>query len=235
MATKPYHAIPIQDCGQPLAPIPLDRFAAELPPPYERLGADYGGKSPFYLRQGVLTALITAQEQLQQDYPQYRIQIFDAYRPIAVQQFMVDYSFHLALESQGLSRETLTADQESAIWQQVYTIWALPSDNPLTPPPHSTGEAVDMTIVDERGQPLDMGGAIDEMSLRSQPNHYLHDPQGQTYQQRRDLLNKIMSFAGFVRHPGEWWHFSLGDQMWALHQRQQGIDPFAIAIYGRVD
>jgi D-alanyl-D-alanine dipeptidase len=42
-----------------------------------------------------------------------------------------------------------------------------------------------------------------------------------------------MTSAGFARHSGEWWHFSLGDQMWALHQRQQNIDPDAIARYGR--
>jgi D-alanyl-D-alanine dipeptidase len=241
MPAKPYQSIPIQDCGEPLVPIPLDRFAAEQPHPYERLGANYAGKSPFCLRKRVLDALIAAQDKLQhidaQIDAQIRLLIFDAYRPIAVQQFMVDYSFAIAVQAQGLTPETLTPAQKQAIWEQVYQIWALPSDNPHTPPPHSTGAAIDLTLIDKQGQPLEMGGAIDEMSLRSQPHYYLDfpDPRAALYHQRRELLNQIMQSAGFVRHPGEWWHFSLGDQMWALQQRQQDIDPLAIAIYGRVD
>lgn len=237
MPSKPYHSIPIQDCGEPLVPIAPDCFALEQPHPYERLGASYGDQSPFALRQGVLKALLTAQDTLQQIDPHLRLQIFDAYRPLAVQQFMVDYSFAIAIQAQGLTPETLTPLQEQAIWEEVYTIWALPSDNPLTPPPHSTGAALDLTLVDGQGQPVDMGGEIDEMSLRSQPNHYRasSDPQAKRYHQNRELLNQVMTAAGFVRHPGEWWHFSLGDQMWAIHQRQQGRDPTAIAIYGRVE
>ncbi|MDJ0538955.1 MAG: M15 family metallopeptidase, partial [Microcystis sp. M53603_WE2] len=40
---------------------------------------------------------------------------------------------------------------------------------------------------------------------------------------------KVMEEAGFSRHKGEWWHFSLGDQMWAW-----SLDR-AYAIYGRVE
>jgi D-alanyl-D-alanine dipeptidase len=74
-----------------------------------------------------------------------------------------------------------------------------------------------------------MGGEIDEMSERSQPNYYVHslDITEQTYHQKRQLLNEIMINAGFSRHQGEWWHFSLGDQMWAWETKQ------AIAYYGR--
>lgn len=237
MPTKPYQVIPIQDCGEPLVPIPPEKFFREQPPPYERLGANYGGTSPFALRQGVLAALHLAQENLQQIDPQLHLHIFDAYRPIAVQQFMVDYSFAIAVQAQGLSRAALSPEQADRIWEEVYRIWALPSDNPFTPPPHSTGAAIDLTLADEFGQPLDMGGEIDEMSVRSQPTYYRDstEPAAQLYNQRRERLHQAMAAAGFVRHPGEWWHFSLGDQMWAWQQRQQGIDPFAIAIYGRID
>jgi D-alanyl-D-alanine dipeptidase len=237
MLTKPYHAISIQDCGEPLVPIPRDRLSLADPHPYQKLGADYGQASPFYLRKSVLEALITAQDRLERLYPHYRLQIFDAFRPVAVQQFMVDYSFAITLQAQELTPATLTAAQEATLWQKVYQIWAVPSDNPLTPPPHSTGAAIDLTIVDGSGQPLAMGGEIDEMSERSQPHYYQSssDPRASQYQHHRELLNQIMTDADFVRHPGEWWHFSLGDQMWALYQRQRGIHPNAIARYGRVD
>lgn len=233
---KPYQTLPIQECGEPLVAIPLEYFQVVSPHPYVKLGADYAGKSPYFLREGVLNALVKAQKYLQQDYPGWQIQIFDAYRPLAVQQFMVDYTFASVLKTQKLKPENLSPQQTEKIWQQVYKLWAIPSDNPLTPPPHSTGAAVDITLVDHTGKVIDMGGEIDELSSRSHPNYYAnsHHPLAKKYHQYRELLNRITNAAGFLRHPGEWWHFSFGDQMWAWQYNQQYPTHPVIARYGRV-
>ena len=37
-----------------------------------------------------------------------------------------------------------------------------------------------------------------------------------TCRANRDLLCKVMGFAGFTQLPTEWWHFSYGDQIWAI-------------------
>jgi zinc D-Ala-D-Ala dipeptidase len=237
MAIKPYYGIPIQECGEPLISIPLDRFAVESPHPYVKLGANYKGRSPYCLRQGVLAALVKAQHLLQQDYSGWKIKIFDAYRPVEIQQFMVDYTFGELLQQKGLIAENLSDQQRQQLLEEVYQIWAVPNDNPATPPPHSTGAAVDITLVDATGQTLDMGGEIDEFSARSHPNYYANsnNEKGQTYHARRQLLYKIMQEAGFCRHPGEWWHFSLGDQMWAWQKNQEDVNTFLTARYGRVD
>jgi D-alanyl-D-alanine dipeptidase len=228
---KPYQKIPIRECGEPLVSIPADKFVIPSPHAYEKLGANYRGKSPYFLRQGVLNALIFAQNRLQVAQPGWQILIFDAYRPIEVQQFMVDYTFHTVLQTRGLEKEKLSEAESQAILREVYTIWAIPSDNPATPPPHSTGAAIDITLVDERGKEIDMGGEIDEMSERSLPDYYIEakSPLEQSYHQKRSLLAKVMNEAGFSRHKGEWWHFSLGDQMcaWSLDR--------AYAIYGRIE
>ncbi|ACK65451.1 peptidase M15D vanX D-ala-D-ala dipeptidase [Rippkaea orientalis PCC 8801] len=230
MMMKPYHNIPIEDCHEPLVAIPLEKFAVESPHPYQKLGANYNNKSPYYLRQGVLNALLKAQTDLEQEYPGWKIQIFDAYRPVEVQQFMVDYTFDLVIKKQGLNRGQLSSEQEKTLWEKVYQIWAIPSKNPATPPPHSTGAAIDITLVDETGKIINMGGEIDELSPRSHPNYYVNstDKIECLYHQQREILNKIMTKAGFSRHPGEWWHFSLGDQMWALQMNQK------TAFYGRI-
>lgn len=227
---KPYQIIPIEDCGDPLIPIPLEQFSIETPHPYQKLGASYQEKSPYHLRSQVLKALTQAQYYLQQQQPQWKIHIFDAYRPVAVQQFMVDHTFKSLLQKQGLTLEKLSQPQKETLWQQVYQIWAVPSDDFATPPPHSTGAAIDITLRDEHRKLLDMGGMIDELSERSQPNYYANSSNKleQVYHQRRELLNQIMAESGFLRHPGEWWHFSLGDQMWAWQSQK------AIAYYGRV-
>lgn len=231
---KPYQQVAIAECDEPLVAIPLELFAVESPHPYQRLGATYGKRSPYYLRESVLNSLIQAQNQLQQKYPGWRIQIFDAYRPVEVQQFMVEYTFAEVIQSQGLNLAELSETQRLDIWDAVYKIWAVPSFDPRTPPPHSTGAAVDITLVDNTGKTINMGSAIDELSARSQPNYYANstEPVEQQYHLSRQLLWEIMRAAGFQRHPGEWWHFSLGDQMWAWLTNQENSNNSAVAQYG---
>lgn len=233
---KPYQSILIHECGEPLVPIPLELFAVEQPHTYVKLKAPYGTRSPYYLRQSVLECLIAAQNQLQQHQPAWKIQIFDAYRPIAVQQFMVDYTFSEIVQAQGLSPESLTTDQRQALLEQVYEFWAVPSFDPATPPPHSTGAAVDVTLVDERGNPVDMGSPIDELSPHSYPSHFAMSqvPVEQQFQQNRQLLCNVMVAAGFQQHVNEWWHFSRGDQMWAWLMNQTKPSETLFARYGSV-
>jgi D-alanyl-D-alanine dipeptidase len=229
---RPYHHIQIIESGEPLVKIPLELFAVETPHPYAKLGANYGEHSPYFLRQSVVENLIAAQNYLQLLYPDWRIQIFDAYRPVAVQQFMVDYSFNQAVQERGLIAAELSPQQREEIWQVVYEIWALPSLDMKTPPPHSTGAAVDITLVDDGGKIVDMGSPIDEMSERSHPDYYAHSHQ--QYHAHRQLLCDVMLKAGFHRNPREWWHFSFGDQMWAwLHHQVNPSHPVT-AIYGRL-
>lgn len=71
--------------------------------------------------------------------------------------------------------------------------------------PHCTGIAVDLTLCDESGAPLDMGTEFDFFSPRSWVN-----AKGLTEQQRsnRDLLRRVMGEAGFTPYSNEWWHFN---------------------------
>jgi len=233
---KPYQQIPILECEELLVPIPLELFAVESPHPYQRLGANYGERSPYHLRQSVLNSLLQAQAQLQNYHPNWRIQIFDAYRPVAVQQFMVDYTFSQVVQAQGLTLSKLLENQRQVIWEQVYQIWAVPSLDSATPPPHSTGAAVDITLVDSTGQIVNMGSAIDELSARSHPDFFANSAEAleRQYHHHRQLLWDVMRSSGFQRHPGEWWHFCLGDQMWAWLSHQKEPTKPVVARYGRI-
>ncbi|MDF5706317.1 MAG: M15 family metallopeptidase [Nostoc sp. S4] len=233
---RPYHQIPIFECGEQMMEIPLKLFAVESPHPYEKLGAPYGKHSPYYLRQSVIKNLIQAQNYLELLRPNWRIQIFDGYRPIAVQQFMVDYSFAQAVQERGLIEVELSPNQRQEIWQAVYEIWAAPSLDEKTPPPHSTGGAVDVTLVDDSGEILNMGSPIDEMSERSHPDYYANSnyPEAQKYHAHRQILRDVMLKAGFQRNPREWWHFSFGDQMWAWLNNQSNPASPVSARYGRL-
>lgn len=233
---KPYQQIPIQECEERLIAIPLNNFAVELPHPYVKLGAEYGDNSPYCLRQGVIEALLEAQFLLEKRFPKWKIKIYDAYRPVGVQQFMVNHTYNSLLNDLNLKEQQLSPQKRQKLWSKVYQMWAAPSLDVTMPPPHSTGAAVDVTIVNNLGEDLDMGGEIDDLHERSHPDYYIsdRDDDNQQYQFNRQLLHRVMTNAGFVRHPGEWWHFSLGDQMWAWLHNQDNPEQKAVARYGRI-
>jgi len=234
MGTRPWHPIPIVDCGDPLQALPAELLRLE-PHPYASAGAPYGaGQSPFQLRRGVLRRLLQAQAELQRRNPSCRLAIFDGWRPVAVQAFMVQRTVHEQCRAAGVDPEQ-PSQQRLQIEAEVGRFWAPPSPDPATPPPHSTGAAVDLTLADAAGRPLDMGGEIDAIGALSEPDHHAAaaaaDPTSQAalWHQRRCLLAEVMGLAGFAQHPNEWWHFSYGDQLWAWLQQQPR------AIYGRVE
>lgn len=236
MVAKPYQRIPIQDCGESLVPIPLEQFAVVDPHPYAVLGAPYGERSPYYVRAGVLQALFQAQAHLQEQHPGWRIQIFDAYRPIPVQQFMVDYTYKQLLHTWQREHPSNTSPPKADLLAQVYQFWAAPSPDLATPPPHSTGAAIDITLVNDQQQVVDMGSAIDEISERSYPNYFAERLGGEQFDCDRTTLASAMQSAGFRQHPNEWWHFSLGDQMWAwLETTDNAAAASGVAYYGRAD
>ena len=228
---KPYRSLPIVECGEPLVPISPDDFLLTDPPPYVAFGADYGDASPWMLRSGVLEGLYDAQRFLTERHAGWRIKLFDAYRPNAVQSFMVRHEF-LQL-SGGREPDTVPEPERSALWERTYRIWAEPSDDAATPPPHSTGAALDLTLVDESGDEVPMGSPIDENSDRSNPNYFFG--RDAFFHANRELLSAVMVAAGFRRHPFEWWHFSIGDQMWVWQTRLEIPASQVVACYGRAD
>lgn len=232
MALRPWSPIPIVDGDEPLVPLPPLLFRLE-PHPYASLGAPYGENvCPFRLRQGVVQRLLDAQALLQQQQPTWRLAIFDAWRPVAVQRFMLAHATAQLCRERGVDPESSGPDWE-AVREEVGCFWAPPSEDPATPPPHSTGAAVDLSLANNLGALLEMGGAIDAIGPISHPLHHAQaaaaDPRGEaaSWHRRRLLLAEVMQQAGFAQHPQEWWHFSYGDQLWAWRTGH------AQAIYGR--
>lgn len=246
-ASKPYFQVPIVESGETLLPIPHNHFAFETPHPYEVLGAPYDHASPYFLREGVLLALQEAQTHLQQNQPHWQIMIFDAYRPIAVQAFMVNFTYTQVLQEKGWQANAVSSSQQDQAWQEVYELWAPPNLDPKMPPPHSTGAAVDITLFDSHIQEtVFMGSEIDELSARSHPHYFAKlasSPRtppaekqlAQQADQNRTILYEAMRKAGFQRHPKEWWHFCLGDQMWAWLTQQEQPYLSLMARYGRIE
>jgi D-alanyl-D-alanine dipeptidase len=144
----------------------------------------------------VIERLLLAQAHLQRQAADWRLAIFDGWRPLAVQRFMVEHTIAELCAARQLDRHQPAAasacaaastdagallehsadlDHSAAIEQVIADVgrfWATPSDDPATPPPHSTGAAVDLSLADAAGQPLAMGSPIDAIGAVSEPNHF---------------------------------------------------------------
>lgn len=228
--------IPIDGRDETLTEIDHPDLAFFDPHPYLAAGAPYGSATPFVLRSGAAQRLAQAQQKLAGLQPGLRLKIFDGYRPLVVQSYMVEHTFAGIAAAAGLERSAMSDEQVEAAYQQVFQLFARPNPDPQAPPPHSTGGAVDLTIVDENGEPLDMGSEIDAMPPLSLPHHYYGkaDSYSRRVQANRELLRTVMVSSGFERLPREWWHFSYGDQGWALIRSIKDRREIP-AIYGRID
>ena len=230
---RPWNNIKLNECNEPLISIPksIFRFTQH---PYMSLGAPYStGADPWVLRRSVLKRLIRAQQYLSDINPQLQLALFDAWRPISVQKFMFNYTIQETCKSKGVDINDLSVNEGiNDVIEEVGRFWAKPSSDPLTPPPHSTGAAIDLTLADMTCKPLDLGGEIDSIGPESSPDFYKKDSFKMPYSKhhvfhdRRSLLFSVMEKAGFVQHPNEWWHFSYGDQLWSWLTRKGN------AIYG---
>ncbi len=109
----------------------------------------------------------------------FRLKIFDAYRPQQAQE---------------------------ALWDVV------PDPRYVADPAigsnHTRGVALDLTLLDARGQELDMGTPVDTMTPAS---HHFYPAHSAAVMLNRMHLLTIMLEAGFVHHPNEWWHYQLPD------------------------
>jgi zinc D-Ala-D-Ala dipeptidase len=93
-------------------------------------------------------------------------------------------------------------------------MWAIKPDeryvaNPTRGSDHNRGIAVDLTILDRSGKPLDMGTSFDEFSPKSHHTYLELSPQ---VLKNRSFLKKTMSAAGFHHINTEWWHYAWNGQ-----------------------
>lgn len=90
---------------------------------------------------------------------------------------------------------------------------------------HQSGGAVDLTLCDREGRPIDMGtGYLEHNDSTATDSKHITSEQ----QRNRRILLNAMKQAGFVNYPAEWWHFAYGDRMWAAYKHKRH------AIYGNV-
>jgi zinc D-Ala-D-Ala dipeptidase len=145
----------------------------------------YGGLCACYLTKEAAMKLANAEKLLKIDHPGLSILVYDCARPRSVQRKMWDLV-------KGKPEQKYVAD---------------PNAGSI----HNYGCAVDATIADSTGAPLDMGTAFDFMGDLAQPRYeetFLKEGKlSLTHIVNRRLLRKIMVESGFRYIKSEWWHF----------------------------
>ena len=147
----------------------------------------YGDLREAYLHPQAAEALVKAQRRLKALRPDLSLKVYDAARPMTMQQRM---------------------------WDKVKNT---PKDFYVSNPAHggglhNYGLAVDITLCDLRGDSLPMGTRVDAMTPLS---HIDREAElvaarriSRQAQLNRELLRSVMQFAGFRPLRTEWWHFN---------------------------
>lgn len=148
----------------------------------------YGELENAYLQPEVAQMLAIASDSLKAGYPDYQLLIYDGARPRRIQQILWDI-----VDIPLGERPKYVADpQKGSI--------------------HNFGCAVDLTVTDENGIPLDMGTGYDNFTpLAHIDNEGELIASGSLTEEQvsnRLILRKAMMAAGFQTISSEWWHFN---------------------------
>ena len=149
--------------------------------------AVYSGITRAWLHPDAAHKLLAAHRLLKKEHPGWRFLIYDAARPMSVQQKMWNVVI-------GTS-------------QNIYV------SNPARGGGlHNYGLAVDVSIADEKGNPLPMGTKVDHLGKEAHiDTEAAMVQQGIiTAQERKNrlLLRRVMTDAGYKPLRSEWWHFN---------------------------
>ena len=151
--------------------------------------------------------------------------LYEAYRSLALQKTLFDHRFKIVQ-----SHHTNWTNDE--IFEETTKMVSpvVNKDGSKNIPPHSTGAAVDVYLINKNGEPLDMGihpkdWMEDENDLLSLTDSKNISAVAQT---NRQIMSNALTQVGFVNYPTEYWHWSYGDRYWAYHKHQSH------AIYGSV-
>lgn len=161
-----------------------------------------GAVSIAYLRKSVADRLLKAIAFLPCGYS---FKILDAWRPYDVQKSLYDEYFNgLKQKHPHLSNEKLYALATNFV--------SYPDKEKKFSFVHSSGGAVDLTLVDSNHVDVDMGTPFDDFSASSATDA-LEQAFGCATQNRRILYHAMLA-AGFTNYPSEWWHYDYGDVFW---------------------
>ena len=148
----------------------------------------YGEMTRAYAQMSVAEDLSKSQAYLKSIDSNLSLLVYDAVRPRSVQQYMWD------ILDMPINEKTKFVS------------------NPKNGSIHNYGCAIDLTISDLNGIPIDMGAGYDDIRKIAYPRYeqvYLDSGLlTQKHIENRELLRDVMKAGGFWNIQTEWWHFN---------------------------
>ncbi|WP_433165299.1 M15 family metallopeptidase [Kribbella sp. CA-247076] len=166
-----------------------------------------------FVREGVADRLATADAFLPSGV---RLHVVEGLRPLEIQQdIYANYRAELERLHPGSAGHDLDALTSRFV-------------APVDVAPHVAGAAVDLTLIGAHG-PLDLGTPIDATPEQSNGACFFDAATiSRDARTNRALLADVLTAAGLVNYPTEWWHWSYGDRYWAF------VEDRDHALYGPV-
>lgn len=151
--------------------------------------------------------------------PHYGLYFFDVFRTKITQGYLFNECYNrLKREHLEFSEIELAAETRKYVSHP---------DEPtrFTAPPHNTGGAIDLALTNLQngtmvnyGSPIDLSEKISDTDFFEQafdPSVGLTKTEWLDVRINRRILFNAMTYLGFTNFPSEWWHYDLGDGMWA--------------------
>lgn len=140
-----------------------------------------------YLHPKAAKALAKAQRILHQSHPELNLKVYDAARPMHIQQKMWNVVA-------GTSKNIYVSNPKNGGGL------------------HNYGMAVDVTLCDAKGDTLPMGTVIDYLGplahIDKESSAVVRKQLTPQAKRNRELLRQVMRQAGFKALRTEWWHFN---------------------------
>lgn len=201
--TEGWRDVPIEPVDEPL--VRVDAIGARVrdDPKYHQWGLA-GAFPRSWVRQGVAERLERAAASLP---PGRTLVVWDGYRAFETQAALFSgYVDELV---------AIRPDWGAEIIEEAAARYVTPPSRSIhAPSPHLTGGAVDLTIGDGDGRPLELGTGFDAFVPQAGARALEGEPS--EARDHRRLLFWTMSRQGFTAYVEEWWHFDHGDQFWGL-------------------
>lgn len=180
---------------------------------YPLLGMD-NAEDQCFVRREVYEKLLDAAKLLPAGF---RFRILDAWRPFLLQHELYEKYLKDIIKEFEL--------EDCSVWQRKVVISrfvSAPINDTEIPPVHTTGGAIDLTIIDSNGMELNMGSCFDEFKDRTYTAFYEKE-KSELIRDNRRLLYNIMTGVGFTNLPSEWWHYDYGDRFWAYYSKRPAL------------
>jgi len=174
------------------------------------------------MRKTVYLKLLEAQKNLPLGF---KLCLYEGYRSLDLQKKLFEDRYNL------VNSNNPTMEHNEIFWETAKLVSPVTNlDGSRNIPPHSTGAAIDVYLVDSNGEIIDMGiRAADWMQdidgSISKTNSSIISL---TAKHNRQIMSDALTKAGFVNYLGEYWHWSYGDRYWAYFSQKSK------AIYGTI-